>query len=65
MNLMNLIRQNFRQWWQPPRRLADREEERSITFLELIVVLLVLLAPVFYSFRVWVEMLGAEEIPLS
>ena len=32
---MNLIRQNFRQWWQPPRRIADREEDRSVTFLEL------------------------------
>ncbi|WP_420640705.1 low temperature requirement protein A [Candidatus Leptofilum sp.] len=32
---MNTIRQNFRQWWQPPRRLADREEDRSVTFLEL------------------------------
>lgn len=32
---MNAIRQSFRQWWQPPRRLADREAERSVTFLEL------------------------------
>lgn len=32
---MNAIRQNFRQWWQPPRRVVDREEERSVTFLEL------------------------------
>ncbi len=32
---MNAIRRNFRQWWQPPRRLTDRKADRSVTFLEL------------------------------
>ena len=32
---MNTKRQTFWHWWQPPRRLADREEDRSVTFLEL------------------------------
>ena len=32
---MSALRQNFRHWWQPPKRLADREAERSVTFLEL------------------------------
>ncbi|MGB4871469.1 MAG: low temperature requirement protein A, partial [Candidatus Promineifilaceae bacterium] len=32
---MSALRQNFRSWWQPPKRIADREAERSVTFLEL------------------------------
>lgn len=32
---MSALRQNFRHWWQPPQRIADREAERSVTFLEL------------------------------
>ena len=32
---MSSITQNFRKWWQPPRRVSDREEERTVTFLEL------------------------------
>lgn len=32
---MSALRRNFRSWWQPPKRIADREEERSVTFLEL------------------------------
>ncbi len=32
--MQSLIR-NFRIWWQPPRNISDREEERSVTFLEL------------------------------
>jgi low temperature requirement protein LtrA len=32
---MNSLIRTFRQWWQPPRNIRDREEERSVTFLEL------------------------------
>lgn len=32
---MGVLRRNLRIWWQPPRRLADREGERTVTFLEL------------------------------
>jgi low temperature requirement protein LtrA len=32
---MSALRRNFRNWWQPPKRIADREAERSVTFLEL------------------------------
>jgi low temperature requirement protein LtrA len=32
---MSALRRNFRSWWQPPKRIADREAERSVTFLEL------------------------------
>lgn len=32
---MNLLRQTFRVWWQKPRNIADRSEERTISFLEL------------------------------
>jgi low temperature requirement protein LtrA len=32
---MSSLRRSFRRWWQPPRRASEREEERSVTFLEL------------------------------
>jgi len=32
---MTTFRSSFRKWWQPPRKTSDREEERSVTFLEL------------------------------
>ena len=32
---MEPVKSGFRHWWQPPRRLADRESERSVSFLEL------------------------------
>ena len=32
---MNSVRQSFRRWWQVPRKISEREEERSVTFLEL------------------------------
>jgi low temperature requirement protein LtrA len=32
---MQSLRRNIRIWWQPPRNISDREEERSVTFLEL------------------------------
>jgi low temperature requirement protein LtrA len=32
---MSSITQNFRKWWQPPRRIIERENDRRVTFLEL------------------------------
>jgi low temperature requirement protein LtrA len=32
---MNSIRQNFRLWWQPPRRASERDMHRHVAFLEL------------------------------
>jgi low temperature requirement protein LtrA len=32
---MSIVIQNFRKWWQPPRKTSEREEERTVTFLEL------------------------------
>jgi low temperature requirement protein LtrA len=32
---MTSLRRSFRRWWQPPRKASEREEERSVTFLEL------------------------------
>ena len=32
---MGVLLRNFRRWWQPPRNIRDREEERTVTFLEL------------------------------
>lgn len=38
---MTSLTQNFRKWWQPPKNIRDREEERRVTFLELHVPLTV------------------------
>ena len=32
---MNIFKNSFRLWWQPPRRAGDRIEHRQVTFLEL------------------------------
>jgi len=32
---MNIFKNRFRLWWQPPRRVGDRIEHRQVTFLEL------------------------------
>ncbi len=48
---MTVFIQNFRKWWRPPRRAADREENRSVTFLELFydLVYVVLVAQLAHS----------------
>ena len=33
---MNTLRRSFLIWWQPPRKTSEWEEDRSVTFLELI-----------------------------
>jgi len=32
---MTSLRAIVHRWWQPPKNIRDREEERSVTFLEL------------------------------
>ena len=32
---MTLLKDNFRSWWQYPRKVEDRSEHRSVAFLEL------------------------------
>ena len=32
---MDLLKQYFRTWWQPPRPISDQPEHRSVSFLEL------------------------------
>ena len=32
---MSLLKRNFRQWWQPPRKVGTGPAERQVTFLEL------------------------------
>lgn len=52
---MNQFRQNFRLWWQPPRRTSDREEERRVSFLEL-----------FYDLvKIWITMLGGRALTID
>jgi low temperature requirement protein LtrA len=48
---MNSLRGSFRRWWQPPKNIRDREEERSVTFLELFydLVYVVLIAELAHS----------------
>lgn len=57
---MASIRQSFRRWWQPPRNLRDREEERSVTFLELFydLVYVVLISQLAHSLATHVNLEG-------
>lgn len=57
---MNSMRQSFRRWWQPPRSISEREEERSITFLELFydLVYVVLISQLAHALSVHVDLAG-------
>jgi len=57
---MTSLRQSFRRWWQPPRNLRDREEERSVTFLELFydLVYVVLVAQLAHALATHVNLEG-------
>ncbi len=59
---MNSLRRNVRQWWQPPKNIMDREEERQVTFLE---PFYSCSPPVLYGVTVWVKLLDAKEIVLT
>ncbi len=60
---MNLLRQTFRLWWQKPRRYADQEDERSVTFLELFydLVYVVVVAELAHSLAAHVSLTGLGE----
>lgn len=57
---MSALRRNFRSWWQPPKRIADREEERTVTFLELFydLVYVVIVAELAHALAVDVTWAG-------
>ncbi len=53
----------FRRWWRPPRRTADRSEERRVTFLELFydLVYVLLIAEVAHHLATHVDATGVFE----
>lgn len=57
---MTSMRQSFRRWWQPPRRISEREEERSVTFLELFydLVYVVLISQLAHALSMHVDLEG-------
>jgi low temperature requirement protein LtrA len=57
---MTSLRKNFRRWWQPPRKTSEREEERSVTFLELFydLVYVVLVAEIAHALSTHVDWEG-------
>ena len=57
---MTELRRTFRQWWQIPRRVSDRPEERTISFLELFydLVYVVLIAQIAHSLAGHVDLAG-------
>lgn len=48
---MTIFIKNFRKWWQPPHSISERDEDRSVTFLELFydLVYVVLIAQLAHS----------------
>jgi len=57
--MQSLIR-NVRIWWQPPRNISDREEDRSVTFLELFydLVYVILIAELAHTLSEHVDLAG-------
>ena len=57
---MNSLRQNFRLWWQPPKNIRDREEERTVTFLELFydLVYVVVIAELAHALAEHADLIG-------
>lgn len=57
---MQSLRRNFRIWWQPPRNISDRKEERSVTFLELFydLVYVILIAELAHTLSEHVDLAG-------
>ena len=57
---MTSSRQSFRRWWQPPRKISDREEDRSVTFLELFydLVYVVLISQIAHALSLHVDLPG-------
>ena len=57
---MMTLRQTFRRWWRPPRKVIEREEERSVTFLELFydLVYVVIIAELAHALATNVTLAG-------
>jgi len=57
---MHLLRRNIRIWWQPPRNISDREEDRSVTFLELFydLVYVLLIAELGHALSAHADLVG-------
>jgi low temperature requirement protein LtrA len=57
---MQSLRRTIRIWWQPPRNISDREEERSVTFLELFydLVYVILIAELAHTLSEHVDLAG-------
>jgi low temperature requirement protein LtrA len=57
---MQSLRQTIRVWWQPPRNISDREQERSVTFLELFydLVYVILIAQLGHALSEHVNLAG-------
>ena len=57
---MTSLRRTFRLWWQPPRRLMDRETDRQVTFLELFydLVYVVLIAELAHVLSGHIDLVG-------
>jgi low temperature requirement protein LtrA len=60
---MTSLRGSVRRWWQPPKSIRNREEERSVTFLELFydLVYVVLISQLSHSLAEhvdWVSVFG-------
>ena len=57
---MTLLIRNFRRWWQPPKSIGDREEERAVTFLELFydLVYVILIAELSHALASHVNLAG-------
>ena len=58
---MTTFRTTFRQWWQPPRKAGEREEERRVTYLELFydLVYVVIISELAHSLATNVTFAGA------
>ncbi|UCC52916.1 MAG: low temperature requirement protein A [Anaerolineaceae bacterium] len=57
---MQSLRHTIRIWWQPPRNISDREQERSVTFLELFydLVYVILIAQLGHALSEHVNLAG-------
>jgi low temperature requirement protein LtrA len=57
---MNLLQRTFRSWWQVPRRVSDRVDHRTVSFLELFydLVYVVLIAEVAHILAGHVDLEG-------
>ncbi len=57
---MQSLIHNFRIWWQPPRNISDRSEDRSVTFLELFydLVYVILIAELAHTLSEHVDLAG-------